>query len=190
MIGDSLTEGKVLESDRIPIQLEFALKAKGQSVSVINAGVGGDSAAKGVARLDRVVTDNTDAVILALGWWDMDRGIDPNTTRASLAAALDKLKAQGIAALLCGVRAHTNFGADHEKAFAVMFEGLAREYNVLFVPALNEAVFDIAQLNAVDGLHPNAAGNKAIVTQMLPTVEALVNQALRRDRDPTSSPTR
>lgn len=180
MIGDSLTEGKVAETDRIPIQLEFALKAKGQSVSVINAGVGGDSAAKGLARLNRVVKDDTDAVIVALGWWDMDRGLDPNVTRAALTAILDNLRARKIAVLLCGVRAHTNFGDEHERAFAAMFAALAREYNVLFFPAINGAVLDNPELNAVDGLHPNAAGNKAIVRQILPTIEALIDRARSR----------
>jgi acyl-CoA thioesterase-1 len=180
MIGDSITAGKVPELDRIPIQLEFALKAKGQSVSITNAGAGGDSAAMGLARLNRVVKDDTDAVIVALGWWDMDRGLDPNVTRAALAAILENLQARKIAVLLCGARAHTNFGEEYEKAFAAMFAGLAREYNVLFVPAINDAVLDNAQLNAVDGLHPNAAGNKAIVAQILPTVEALVDRARTR----------
>ncbi|MCA1552271.1 lysophospholipase [Bradyrhizobium sp. BRP19] len=180
MIGDSMTEGKVPELDRIPIQLEFALKAKGHSVSVTNAGAGGDSAAKGLGRLSRVVKDDTDAVIVALGWWDMDRGLDPNVTRAALAAILENLQARKIAVLLCGVRAHTNFGEEHEKAFASMFAGLAREYNVLFFPAINDAVLGNAQLNAVDGLHPNAAGNKAIVAKILPTVEALIDRVRTR----------
>lgn len=190
MIGDSLTEGKVPEIDRIPIQLEFALKAKGRSVSVTNAGVGGDSAAKGLARLNRVVPDDTDAAIVALGWWDLDRGIDPNVTRAALAAILDNLEARRIAVLLCGVRAHTNFGDEHEKAFAVMFAGLARAYDVLFLPAINEAVIDDAQLKAVDRLHPNAAGNKAIVAQMLPIVEVLIDRSRPRERNlaPLSKP--
>jgi acyl-CoA thioesterase-1 len=180
MIGDSLIEGKVPELDRIPIQLEFALKAKGQAVEFINAGVGGDSAAKGLARLNRVVTDDTDAVILALGWWDMDRGLDPSATRESLGTILSNLEARMIAVLLCGVRAHTNFENKHERAFAAMFDSLAREYNVLFLPAINEAFFHDASLKAVDGLHPNAAGNRAVVKQMLPTVEALVAMARLR----------
>ncbi|MGX0962548.1 acyl-CoA thioesterase-1 [Bradyrhizobium japonicum] len=180
MIGDSIIEGKVAELDRIPIQLEFALKAKGQSVSVTNAGVGGDTAAKGLARLDRVVKDDTDAVIVALGWWDMHGGFGPNVTRAALAAILENLQARKIAVLLCGVRAHTNFGEEHERAFAAMFAGLAREYNILFLPAINDAVMDNAQLTAVDGLHPNAAGNKAIVAQILPIVEALIDRARTR----------
>ncbi|KRR14907.1 GDSL-type esterase/lipase family protein [Bradyrhizobium retamae] len=177
MIGDSLTAGKVPEIDRIPNQLEFALKAKGHSVAVTNAGVGGDSAAMGLARLNRVVTDDTDAVILELGWWDMTKGLDPNVTRAALAAILSNLEARRIVVLLCGVRAHTNFGDEHEKAFAAMFAGLAREYNALFYPAFNETFVDDAQLKALDGLHPNAARNKAVVTQILPIVEALIDRA-------------
>lgn len=182
MIGDSLIEGKVPEIDRIPNQLEFALKAQGHSVAVVNAGVGGDSAARGLARLNRVVTDDTDAVILALGWWDMARGLDPNVTRAALAEILRDLEARRVVVLLCGVRAHTNFEDEHEKAFAAMFAGLAREFNVLFFPAFNEAFVDNAQLKAVDGLHPNAAGNKAVVMQIVPAVEALIDRARRKGR--------
>ena len=104
---------------------------------------------------------------------------------AALAAILDNLESRRIAVLLCGVRARTNFGDEHEKAFAVMFAGLARKYNVLFFPAINEAVIDDAQLKAVDGLHPNAAGDKAIVAQILPIVETLIDRARPRDRDPT-----
>jgi acyl-CoA thioesterase-1 len=63
-----------------------------------------------------------------------------------------------------------------------MFSGLASEHNVLFYPAFDDAFVDNAQLKALDGLHPNAAGNEAVVTRMLPTVEALIGRARRRDR--------
>ena len=63
-----------------------------------------------------------------------------------------------------------------------MFSGLASEYNVLFYPAFDEAFVDDAQLKALDGLHPNAAGIEAVVTRILPKVEALIDRARRRDR--------
>ena len=118
-LGDSLMGRSRLPADAYPFpdKLEFALGAKGQSVAVANAGVGGDSAANGLARLDRSVPDGTDAVILELGWWDMTRGVDPNVTRASLARILSDLKARRIVVLLCGVRPHTKFGDEHEKAW-------------------------------------------------------------------------
>jgi acyl-CoA thioesterase-1 len=51
--GDSLTAGLGLPQDQaFPAQLEVALKARGTEATVVNAGVSGDTAAAGLARLD------------------------------------------------------------------------------------------------------------------------------------------
>src|SRR5690606_27415653 len=82
-LGDSLTAGYGLSAqDSFPAQLERALKAKGHAVEIENAGVSGDTASGGLARLDWAVPDGTDAVIVELGANDMLRGVDPKTTRA------------------------------------------------------------------------------------------------------------
>ena len=76
-LGDSLTAGLGLPADRaFPARLERALKAKGLAVEVTNAGVSGDTASGGLARLDWSVPEGTDAVIVELGANDMLRGID------------------------------------------------------------------------------------------------------------------
>ena len=88
-LGDSLTAGYGLPAvDAFPAQLERALKAKGYLVNVANAGVIGDTAAMGLARLSRSISDKTDAVILELGANDMLIGYEPSLTRKSLAAIL------------------------------------------------------------------------------------------------------
>ena len=164
-------------------KLEFALRAKGRSVTVVNASVNHNSAARALARLNQSVPDDTDAVILQLGLNDMLRGTEPNVTRTALAAILRNLETRRIVALLCGARPHTNFGDEYEKAFAAMFSGLASEYNVLFYPAFDDAFVDDAELKALDGLRPNAAGIEAVVTRILPKVEALIDRArVARDR--------
>jgi acyl-CoA thioesterase-1 len=90
VLGDSVIENKgVPVSDRFPDKLE-SLKARGQSVAVANAGLVTDTAARGLARLDRVITDDTDGVILVLGTNDMLWGIDPKVTRTALAAILSQ----------------------------------------------------------------------------------------------------
>ena len=182
-LGDSLMARSRLPADAYPFsdRLEFALKAKGHLVAIANAGVGGNTAAHGLARLGRAVPAGTDAVILELGWWDMTSGLDPKVTSAALAAILSDLKARNVVVLLCGVRPRTNFGAEHEQAFAAMFAGLASEYNVLFYPAFDDAFVDDSRLKTVDGLHPNAAGIEELVTRILPHVEALIDRARRRD---------
>jgi acyl-CoA thioesterase I len=183
VLGDSLTAGYgVLAIDAFPAKLERALRTRGQSAAVANAGVSGDTAAMGLARLNRSIPDDTDAVILELGANDMLRGSDPNATRAALAAILRNLEARRVVVLLCGVRTQPSFGDEYKSGFAAMFSGLANEHNLLFYPAFDDAFVDDAQLKLPDGLHPTAAGIEAVVTRILPTVEALIDRARRRDR--------
>ncbi|MDF0517498.1 GDSL-type esterase/lipase family protein [Bradyrhizobium yuanmingense] len=192
VLGDTLIENKGVPAfHRFPEQLELALRAKGQSVAVVNAGLVTDTAARSLRRFDRVVTDDTDAVILVLGGNDMLWGIDANVVRGALAEILGKLEARRIAVLLCGLRTQSKFGDEYKNTFAAMFSGLASEHNVLFYPAFDDAFVENAQLKALDGLHPNAAGNEAVVTRMLPTVETLIGLARRRhsvDNGPSMSP--
>jgi acyl-CoA thioesterase I len=183
VLGDSLTAGYgVLAVDAFPAKLERALRTRGQSAAVANAGVSGDTTAMGLARLNRSIPDDTDAVILELGANDMLRGFDPNVTRAALAAILRNLEARRVVVLLCGVRTQPSFGDEYKSGFAAMFSDLAKEHNLLFYPAFDDAFVDDAQLKLPDGLHPTAAGIEAVVTRILPTVEALIDRARRRDR--------
>jgi acyl-CoA thioesterase-1 len=183
VLGDSLTAGLgVPAGHAFPDKLEFALRARGQSAAVSNAGVSGNTAAMGLARLNRSITDDTDAVILELGANDMLRGFDPSITRAALAAILRDLETRRIVVLLCGVRSQPSLGDEYKSAFAAMFSGLASEHDVLFYPAFDDAFVDNAQLKLPDGLHPTAAGIEAVVTRILPKVEALIDRVRRRDR--------
>jgi acyl-CoA thioesterase-1 len=169
VLGDSLTAGSGVPAGyRFPEKLEFALRARGQSAAVANAGVGGDTAARGLARLNRSITDDNDAVIVELGGNDMLRGLDPNVTRAALAAILRNLEDRRVVVLLCGVRTQSSLGEEYKSAFAAMFSGLASEHNVLFYPAFDDAFVDDAQLKQLDGLHPTAAGIEAVVARILP----------------------
>jgi acyl-CoA thioesterase-1 len=182
VLGDSLTAGYGLPAnDAFPAKLQQVLKGKGLATTIVNAGVSGDTAAMGLARLDRSITHDTDAVIVELGANDMLSGFTPDATRASLAAILQNLEARRVAVLLCGVRTEPAFGVEYERAFAAMFSALAREHNVLFYPAFDDAFVDNARLKLPDGLHPTAAGIEAVVDRMLPKVEALIDLAQRRD---------
>jgi len=183
VLGDSLTAGYGVPAiDAFPAKLGFALRTRGQSAEVTNAGVSGNTAAMGLARLNRSIPNDTDAVILELGANDMLRGFDPDVTRAALATILRNLEARRVVVLLCGVRTQPSLGDEYKSAFAAMFSGLASEHNVLFYPAFDDAFVDDAQLKQLDGLHPTAAGIEAVVTRILPKVEALIDRARRRNR--------
>lgn len=173
--GDSLTAGYGLQAkDAFPAKLERALQAKGMKVEIENAGVSGDTSSGGLSRLEWSIPEGTDAVILELGANDMLRGVDPSVTKKSLDAILAKLKERNIAVLLCGMRAAPNLGEQFVDAFDKLYEDLARKYDTVFYPFFLEGVAAQAKLALRDGIHPNAAGVDAIVTNILPKAEELI----------------
>lgn len=174
-MGDSLLAGYGLESaDNFTTQLEQALKLKGHDVEVINAGLSGDTSAGGLSRVEQVIAQKPDVVIFCLGANDALRGLDPKQAEHNLAATLEKLKASGTKILLAGMKAPLNFGLEYSNSFDAIYPPLAQKYASLFYPFLLEGVAMKPELNQRDGLHPNAAGIKVIVTSILPYIEKLL----------------
>ena len=182
-LGDSLSAGYQLPaSAAFPAQLEQALKAKGIAVEIANAGVSGDTASGGLARLDWSVPEDTDAVILELGANDMLRGIDPKVTRAALEEIVRRLKARHVEVLLCGLRAAPNLGPDYGRAFDAIYPELAAANDVLLYPFFLDGVVTDPKLNQADGLHPTDAGVAAIVGRILPKVEELLARVRAKNK--------
>lgn len=180
-LGDSLTAGYGLaRADAFPAKLEAALRAKGYDVAVSNAGVSGETASQGLARLDWAVPPGTDAVIVELGANDMLRGQDPNLTRRVLDDILTRLGNRKLPVLLAGMRAAPNFGAEYQKAFDAIYPELAARHGVIFYPFFLEGVAGDRSLNQADGMHPKPAGVDRIVAAILPTVEKLIAQVNMR----------
>jgi acyl-CoA thioesterase-1 len=174
-LGDSLTAGFGLPVEAaFPTKLEAALRGKGHDVKIVNAGVSGDTASGGLARLDWSVPEGTDGVILELGANDMLRGVDPQVTRKALDAIMRRLTERRIAVLLAGMRAAPNLGADYIKTFEAIYPDLAARYDTLLYSFFLEGAAGKAALNLRDGLHPSAAGVEVIVAGILPKVEELV----------------
>lgn len=157
-------------------RLQAALTAKGLAVAIANAGVSGDTASDGLARLDWSVPDDTQAVILELGANDMLRGVKPEVTREALDKILQRLAQRHIPVMLCGMRAAPNLGSDYVAAFERIYPDLAAKYHTLLYPFFLDGTAGDLKLTQADGLHPNAAGVGVIVARILPTVLQLIDQ--------------
>jgi acyl-CoA thioesterase-1 len=181
--GDSLTAGLGLPAqDAFPAKLQAALKAKGYDVTVVNAGVSGDTAAAGLERLEWSVPDDADGVIVELGANDALRGLDPALTDKALSTILDRLAAKHLPILLAGMLAPRNLGSDYTAKFDAIYPKLAANHAVVFYPFFLEGVASDPHLNQGDGLHQNAAGVDVIVQRILPKVEELIARAHVRPR--------
>ena len=120
-LGDSLTAGYGLPaSDAFPTMLEHALKTRGLDVSIINAGISGDTSAGGLARLDWSLEDAKNppaAAIIELGANDGLRGLPVDEMAKNLDAMLARFKARGIPVLFTGMKAPRNYGDAYAKNF-------------------------------------------------------------------------
>lgn len=181
-LGDSLTAGYGLPaSAAFPVRLEAALRQRGHDVSVINAGVSGDTVAAGLARLDWALGDGADGVIVELGANDMLRGLPPAETRAGLDRLLSRIGERHLPVLLAGMLAAPNLGSSYADAYNAIFPDLARAHDALLYPFFLAGVAGTPALNQPDGLHPTAAGVDLIVAAILPSVEALIGRIASTD---------
>jgi acyl-CoA thioesterase-1 len=173
--GDSLTAGYgVKTSEAFPAQLQMALEAKGHKVTIINAGVSGDTTAGGLERLDWALDPKPDAVILELSANDALRGLDPKVPKENLDKMLASLKAKGIPVLLTGMKSPGNWGMDYNKRFDAIFPELAAKYDVPLYPFFLDGILLDPSFTQPDGLHPTGKGIAEIVKRILPDVEALI----------------
>jgi acyl-CoA thioesterase-1 len=184
-LGDSLTQGYGLPADQgfVP-QLQAWLRAHGAAVTVVNAGVSGDTTAGGRARIDWTLTPDVDALIVALGGNDLLRGHDPATSRANLDAILTAAGARGLPVLLIGMQAPGNYGPAYKAAFDAIYPELAEIHGAVLVDSffgpLLEQGDDPAALRAFlqpDGIHPTAEGVARIVAALGPKVLDLLARA-------------
>jgi acyl-CoA thioesterase I len=181
LYGDSLMAGLGLDaSDGFAAQLQAALDAKGIAVTIVNASVSGDTTVDGLDRLDWTLADRPDAVILELGANDMLQGLPAAAVGKNLGLILDRFNADGVPVLLAGMKANPNLGASYVSAFDNTFPTLSAQYGATLFPFFLDGVALDAKLNQEDAIHPNAAGVRIIVANILPYVERLLGGAAAR----------
>ncbi len=184
-LGDSLTQGYGLppEEGFVP-QLQAWLEGEGAEVQVINAGVSGDTTAGGLSRVAWTLSDDVDAIIVALGGNDLLRGIDPAVSKANLEGILQAAKDKGVPVLLVGMDAPPNYGAAYEAAFDGMYGELAEAYGTVLAPnflgalaAMEDRARVLEDYMQGDAIHPNGAGVRLIVEDLGPYVLELIDDA-------------
>lgn len=180
-LGDSLTQGYGLrQADGFVPQLQSWLAANGADVTVINAGVSGDTTAGGLARLDWTLTADVDAMIVNLGGNDLLRGIDPASSRTNLEAILQAAQARKLPVMLVGLRAPGNYGPEFKATFDAMYPELAAQYGAIptdnyFIPLIDQSTKRLsADFMQPDGIHPNAKGVVLLVDGLGPKVLELL----------------
>jgi len=171
ILGDSLTAGYgVKPAEAIPTRLQAALKAEGRNVEILNHGVSGDTSAGGLDRIDWMLADKPDIVMVELGGNDALRAIDPVTTERNLDAIVAKLKDANVTVWLVGMLAPRNLGPQYAQSFDGIYKSIADKHGLPLYPFILEGVAQNPALNQADGIHPNPKGVDVLVKNLLPFV--------------------
>jgi acyl-CoA thioesterase-1 len=174
-LGDSLTAGLGLaEADAFPAVVQSLLQETGCFVEIVNAGVSGDTSAGGLARLDWVLGQKTEILVVELGGNDALRGQSLENTEENLRQIVRRSHQTGAGVLLLGMDIPTNYGPDYGKAFADMYVRIADEEGAILVPGFVREVGADPSLMQADGLHPTAEGHRRLAEILVPYLERLL----------------
>jgi acyl-CoA thioesterase I len=176
-LGDSLTAGLgVAAEEAWPALVDARLRREGYPYRVVNAGVSGDTTAGGLRRVDWVLRSRPEVAVVALGANDGLRGLGTEAMEANLLAIVDRLRAGGVRVLVVGMEVPPNYGAAYARAFRGVFVDVARRTGAALMPFLLAGVAADPRLNQTDGIHPNAAGHRAIAERIWPHLVLLLDR--------------
>ena len=178
-LGDSITAGYGLGSEQaFPALTETRLNESGYNTRVINAGTSGDTSTGGLNKMDWLLSQRGEILVLELGGNDGLRGIDLSLTRANIAEIVNRTLQSWPNAriVIAGMQVPPNLGHAYTQEFEEIFPAVAAEYNVDLIPFLLEGVGGISHLNLADGIHPTAEGHQIVSELVYATLEPIVRE--------------
>lgn len=160
-LGDSLTAGHGAPAGEGYVD-ELSRRLR---VPIINSGIGGDTTAGGLSRLDRdVLAHNPRIVILCLGGNDLMRQRPNEEIFGNLRQIITRVQDRGALVILVGLS-----GSIFRPDFESRFENLADELGCPYVPNILGGIIGNTSLMA-DQIHPNAAGYDRMADKIEPVV--------------------
>ena len=178
-LGDSLTAGLGVEpSEAFPALIAEKIHSLGRPFEVVNAGLSGDTSAGGLRRIEWLLQQRIDVLVLELGANDGLRGLPVKSMQANLQAIIDKTKAQNptVKIVIAGMQIPPNLGADYARDFQRAFTDLARDNHAALIPFLLEGVGGHRDLNQPDSIHPTAAGHHIVADVVWRVLEPILKE--------------
>ena len=168
--GDSLTAGYGAQAgEDYPSRVSAAT-----GITVINAGVSGDTTEAALARLDRdVLSRDPRIVIVGLGGNDYLQSVPIATTETNLRSIIDKIQSAGAAVMLLGFR-FPSLTADYE----AMYKRVAKDTQCLFVANVLAGILTHPELKS-DEVHPNAKGYQLMADRIAGPLQRVVRAGKR-----------
>lgn len=176
-VGDSLTAGLGLAEDKAwPALIEKKLRSAGHQWQVINAGISGETSSGTLSRVNWILTQKPEIIILETGANDGFRGIAPSVIQENITKTVQMFQEAEVTVVLAGMQIVQNLGEEYTKDFKDLYPAVADEQNCLLVPFFLDRVAGEATLNQDDTIHPNEEGYVIIANTLYPYVLQAIEQ--------------
>ena len=182
MLGTSLTAGLGLQpEDAYPALIQERIDSVGLPFRVINAGVSGETSAGALRRLDWLMPQEFDLLLLETGANDMLRGMDLDSTQVNIQRIIDRVREERPEAtiVLAGMMAPPNLGREYAEAYGRMYIDLAERNDLPLIPFLLDGVGGVPEMNQPDGIHPNEEGAQRVAENVWQVLEPVLVQEAR-----------
>jgi acyl-CoA thioesterase I len=184
-LGDSITAGYGLDpSQAFPALIQQKIDAQRWNFKVINAGQSGDTSAGGLGRMDWLLKNKIDVLVLELGANDGLRGLPVEDSKKNLQAIIDHTKDKYPEAkvIVAGMKVPPNMGGDYGRKFEAVFVDLAKNNNAPLIPFILEGVGGLPELNLADGIHPTAKGHEIVAANVWKVLEPVLRSLAGKSR--------
>jgi acyl-CoA thioesterase I len=179
--GDSITAGYGIDQDQaFPAIIQMKIDSLNWNARAINAGLSGETSSGGLRRVDWLLRQRIDVMVLELGGNDGLRGIDLNLTRSNLQQIIDKTRSAypDVEILIAGMQVPPNLGQHYTDQFRALFPDLAEKNNLKLIPFILEDVAGIPELNLPDGIHPSPEGHQIMAETVWNVIRPIVQAKL------------
>lgn len=172
VLGDDLSSGYQLPPNQaFPKVLEQYMRSQSYDLQVIDMSVAGTTSGEAYARINDVLAQKPDIVVVQLGANDALRNLDPIAqTYNNLHSILYILTKSNIHPILVGVNPPSTMTRRNAQQFLQQYAMLAKNYKVHFYPNFMEGVQGVREYLLADGTHPNYDGVRVMVESFAPTL--------------------
>ena len=169
ILGDSLSAAHNIPVGKGWVHLFSSnIRSSFPQTSVINASISGETTFGGLQRLPGLLDDHQPShLIIELGGNDGLRGFSFAKSTDNLRRMVGLAETRKITVLLIGVRMPPNFGAAYNKRFQQIFERVAEEFTVYYLPRFLEgiAASDPVLMQA-DSIHPTVVAQPMLAQKV------------------------
>ncbi len=183
-LGNSLTAGYGVPEEKVyPALLEKKLRRDGYHYRVINAGISGETSSGTLSRIQWILAQKPDIVILETGANDGLRGISTELIKENISKTIQLLQEKDVEVVLAGMQIVQNLGARYTESFAAIYPAVAKDQKIILIPFFLKGVAGEPDLNQADTIHPTAQGYEIILQTIYPHVLQAIESSRKRSTE-------